>query len=396
MSDVPTRLLRETLRTRLTPASSSGCIDTETLAAWSDDTLSAREREAAESHAAGCGRCQALLAAMARTTPPAPRRAWWRSPAVGWLIPLTAAAVAVGVWINIPTPRLGPSAASAPHAVDSTSPTAGPANRSSGQTSAQRPSVTSALPSVSDDRAAESKTAARATVPPPPPAAVAPQREARADERHAAAAADASRRAFRYPTPAEVAPMDARDTAPATSSAKPVPAPPAPPQSAAAQAAPGSNAAAAPIAAPKPSPRSSGVSDRAASRLRAETLAKASLIPSEIVSPNVKVRWRIPAAGSVDRSIDGGMTWQTQSTGVPATLTAGTAPSPTICWLVGPGGIIVLSTDGRTWQRVPFPEAIDLASIRASDEVNATVTTADGRTFVTTDGGKTWRLSGAL
>jgi hypothetical protein len=385
MSDVPTRLLRETLRARLTPASSSGCIDTETLAAWSDDTLSAREREAAESHAAGCARCQALLAAMARTTPPAPRRAWWRSPAVGWLIPLTAAAVTVGVWINIPTPRLGPSAASAPHAVDSTSPIAGPANRSSGQTSAQRPSVTSALPSVSDDRAAESKTAARATAPPPPPAAVAPQREAGADERHAAAAADASRYAYRRATPPEVAPM-----------AKPVPAPPAPPQSAAAQAAPGSNAAAAPIEAPKPSLSSSGVSDRAASRLRAETLAKASLIPSEIVSPNVKVRWRILTAGRVDRSIDGGMTWQTQSTGVPATLTAGTAPSPTICWLVGPAGIIVLSTDGRTWQRVPFPEAIDLTSIRASDEVNATVTTADGRTFVTTDGGKTWRLSGVL
>ena len=391
MNDVPTRLLRETLCTRLTPASSSGCIDTETLAAWSDDTLSAREREAAESHAAGCARCQALLAAMARTTPPAPRRAWWRSPAVGWLIPLTAAAVAVAVWINLPAARLGTPAARAPHAADAAPPIAGSAARSAAQT----PAATSARPSA-DDRAAESKTAARATVPPPPPAAVAPQREARADERHAAAAADASRRAFRRATPAEVAPMDARDTAPATSSAKPVPAPSAPPQSAAAQAAPGSNAAAAPIAAPKPSLRSSGLSDRAASRVRAETLAKASLIPSEIVSPNVKVRWRILTAGSVARSIDGGMTWQMQSTGVPATLTVGTAPSPTICWLVGPGGIIVLSTDGRTWQRVPFPDAIDVTSIRASDEVNATVTTADGRTFITTDGGKTWRLSGAL
>jgi photosystem II stability/assembly factor-like uncharacterized protein len=138
------------------------------------------------------------------------------------------------------------------------------------------------------------------------------------------------------------------------------------------------------------------LSDRVASRVRAEALAKESVTPPEILSPNVKVRWRILTGGSVARSIDGGMIWQTQSTGVPATLTAGTAPSPTICWLVGQGGIIVLSTDGRTWQRLPFPEAIDLTSIRASDEVNATVTTADGRTFITTDGGKTWRLSGAL
>jgi photosystem II stability/assembly factor-like uncharacterized protein len=51
-----------------------------------------------------------------------------------------------------------------------------------------------------------------------------------------------------------------------------------------------------------------------------------------------------------------------------------------------------LSTDGRTWQRVAFPESVDLVSIRASDGVNATVTAADGRTFTTTDGGRTWRL----
>jgi photosystem II stability/assembly factor-like uncharacterized protein len=90
------------------------------------------------------------------------------------------------------------------------------------------------------------------------------------------------------------------------------------------------------------------------------------------------------------------MTWQTQSTGIPTALTAGIAPSPTTCWLVGPGGIIVLSTDGLTWQRVPFREGMDLTSIRASDAVNATVLTADGRTFITTDGGKTWRLSGGF
>src|SRR5258708_26298161 len=77
MSDVPTRLLRETLRTPLTPASTPGCMDTETLAAWSDDALSAREREAVESHAAVCARCQALLAAMARTT------THWRHSAAG-------------------------------------------------------------------------------------------------------------------------------------------------------------------------------------------------------------------------------------------------------------------------------------------------------------------------
>jgi photosystem II stability/assembly factor-like uncharacterized protein len=130
--------------------------------------------------------------------------------------------------------------------------------------------------------------------------------------------------------------------------------------------------------------------------LRAEALATPSLMPTDIVSPNGTVRWRILTGGGVARSSDGGMTWQTQSTSIPTALTAGTAPSPTTCWLVGPGGIIVLSTDGRTWQRVPFREGVDLTSIRASDAMNATVLTADGRTFITTDGGKTWRLSGGF
>ena len=117
----------------------------------------------------------------------------------------------------------------------------------------------------------------------------------------------------------------------------------------------------------------------------------ASEVTTVIVSPDSSVRWRIAGGSEVERTIDGGRTWEIQSTGVPATPTSGAAPSPTICWLVGPGGIVVLSTDGRTWRRVQFPEAIDLTSIRASDGTNATVTAADGRTFTTVDAGKTWR-----
>src|SRR5437764_5937830 len=102
MSDVPRRLLRETLRRRMSRAPVSGCIDTETLAALSDGALSARERAAAESHASGCARCQALLAAMARTAPPAPPRKWWRTSTVRWLVPLAAGAAAIVVWISMP------------------------------------------------------------------------------------------------------------------------------------------------------------------------------------------------------------------------------------------------------------------------------------------------------
>jgi len=51
---------------------------------------------------------------------------------------------------------------------------------------------------------------------------------------------------------------------------------------------------------------------------------------------------------------------------------------------------VLLSTDGRSWRRLAFPEALDLRSVSATDDQTATVTAADGRSFVTTDGGETW------
>src|SRR5437899_3713075 len=79
------------------------CLDVDTLAAWMDDALGSEERAAAESHVTDCSRCQALLAAMARTTPVAPEsRAWWRRPAFAWALPLTAAATALVIWIATP------------------------------------------------------------------------------------------------------------------------------------------------------------------------------------------------------------------------------------------------------------------------------------------------------
>src|SRR5258706_15365877 len=102
MSEVPTRLLRDTLRARAATSPSRDCLDAETAAAWADGTLNRQERAAVEAHAADCARCQAMIAAMARTAPPTPARSWWRMPARGWLVPLTAAAAALLVYANVP------------------------------------------------------------------------------------------------------------------------------------------------------------------------------------------------------------------------------------------------------------------------------------------------------
>ena len=71
-------------------------------------------------------------------------------------------------------------------------------------------------------------------------------------------------------------------------------------------------------------------------------------------------------------------------------LTAGASPAPSVCWVVGRAAVVLLSTDGRSWRRLAFPEAVDLIAVRAVDATTASVTTADGRTLTTHDGGSTW------
>ena len=91
--------------------------------------------------------------------------------------------------------------------------------------------------------------------------------------------------------------------------------------------------------------------------------AASETVASEIVSPDPAVRWRI-AGSVVQRSTDGGARWDAVPTGVASPLTAGAAPSASVCWVVGRGGVVLLSTDGRTWRRVAFPEMTDLSAVR--------------------------------
>jgi photosystem II stability/assembly factor-like uncharacterized protein len=117
---------------------------------------------------------------------------------------------------------------------------------------------------------------------------------------------------------------------------------------------------------------------------------RSALPETRIASPDSSSVWRIAAAGTVERSTDGGTTWQTQTTGVTAIPTAGASPSSSVCWLVGPGGLVLITIDGRSWQRLAFPEAVDLVSITATDDTTATVTAVDGRTFTTSNRGDAW------
>lgn len=110
-----------------------------------------------------------------------------------------------------------------------------------------------------------------------------------------------------------------------------------------------------------------------------------------ITTPDSKVLWRIAGAGFVERTTDGGATWQGQLPEPDAQLSAGSAPGAKVCWLVGRNGLILLTKDAANWKKIPPPIPADFTLVTAKNVSSATITAADGQKFVTTDGGKKWK-----
>src|SRR5688572_11248991 len=101
------RLLQRSLRRQGEPVTDASCLDAETLAAWADGGLTPGQASLAEVHLAHCARCQATVAAIGRSVPPVvvADRWWQRRWTLGWLVPLTAGAAAVALWIAVPQDR---------------------------------------------------------------------------------------------------------------------------------------------------------------------------------------------------------------------------------------------------------------------------------------------------
>ena len=95
------KLLRESLTADAAAGIGAECPDAALVAGWFDGTLSHAERTSVEAHAATCSRCQATIAALVRTDRPV-ARAWWRAPAVQWLVPVAVVgAASLIVWIGV-------------------------------------------------------------------------------------------------------------------------------------------------------------------------------------------------------------------------------------------------------------------------------------------------------
>ena len=387
MSTPPSRdralehLLRH--RTPAAPAMTPACADPETLAAWIEGGLDAHAMAETERHLSDCARCQAMLAAIVRSEPETPAaESWWPRMHLRWLVPLSAAAAATVLWMVVPAAR-----PDVPVAEPETT-------RARGELGAPAPA---AEPSSTQQEKAERAAPATAS-PSAAPASPAPPvqlgNEAReapssSDQARPGAAADrareetpAERQALAKQTADPLARSDQRRPEALQESVQITGAAPAAEAPRAARAMP-------------PSPAPSAVGGAVA--------GFADSVGPTIPSQDAVVRWRLvgtvppnadmgPAVdGMVERSDDGGATWRRVSTGVLRRFTAGYAPSAAVCWLVGPGGTVVLTTDARTWRQlaVPAPDA-NLTSVEASDASTATVRDTAGRAFRTTDGGATW------
>jgi hypothetical protein len=387
------RLLKQALPGTGAPPSAA-CLDAETLAAWSEGALPGQEAAHVEVHLSTCGRCQAIVAAFVRTEPIAPAVVpLWQRSSVRWLIPLAAAAAAV-VWFVLP-----------------------------------RPEIATTLPQVT--RVEPSATAPAAQAAPLATPLVA------AADRPAAAASSRP-----------VEPRPQRPALPTVAEAKAQPAPVSPPARAATQLAAPPPAPELPPPPPPPPasttlpaavgfaggvPPTAGAANRVSAAASEATVLEAIV---EIVAPspamdqlsapaaagagfggrggagaaggrgggrgaatpvvNVPARWRILPSGRVERSTDNGASWTPVVIDPPVTPTGGVAVSSTICWLIGRAGVILRAVDGVHFDRLKFPETVDLASIRSTGAAQATVTALDGRVFVSEDGGLTWRLQGFL
>jgi hypothetical protein len=333
-------------------------LDPERLAAFMEGSVTSRERAQIERHAADCPDCMQQLAVMARTAGigAAPALAPAVARFMRWAVPAAVAATALAVWVNVDdAPRERPA-----------------------PVTSQRP----AAPQVAEkdargsDVPAEERAAAVAPLTRPAEEAKQVPLEPMMPRRRADGVGTA--KATEAPLPARDAPAELAGAAAANTDAY-------------ATGAAAASSPAPPVAAPLEGPQPLAETVQTERRESAARSFADASAPIEIRSPDTARRWRVRGR-VLERSLDGGRTWQVRSPALTVDALAGSAPSADVAWLVGRAGTVLRTTDGQQWARVPFPDTADLTAILAVSALEATVTTADGRRFRTRDGGLTWAL----
>ena len=357
------------------------CLDAETLAAYAEGGLSEPARADAEAHMGNCARCQSVMAAIVTSAgeveqapAQAPGRSWWPFD-LRWLMPLAGAAAALVLWMVVPAS--GPSW----RAVRSRR----------ARVSRIEPAPTRSSPRLRGPhgmsrrlRLLRHPTALRQWRPFPPrlepPRKRRPRRlpvgwprgriDGRARWRTLPSHVNEERRRQEADQLAKV--EDRATPAAGLTSAAPA----APRESR-------GDEANRPASAPPPAAiEAFGTTD-----LRRSAPAGAR---TELRSLDPAVRWRLAEPGIIERSTNAGASWDWFDTGVRMPLSAGACPSASACWVVGNAGLVLLTTDARTWRPLTPPSSEDLVAVDATDAAAAVVRAAGGQRFRTTDAGATW------
>lgn len=435
-------------------SSAAACPDAEILAAYAERGLNAEETAKWEGHFSTCSRCRKILRVLdaSADTPLAdkevarlgemvaaatsgaagaqtpsrlawPRLSDWR---VRWLAPALGVAAVLLVFLVFRKNWPGAEPVQTPVLV-ALAPKQEPLPPASLQgvppSSAARPEQPQALRAQQADRLSSQN--ALSAAPSNLPADEAAKRKApstgvsestseagnelQADKRLGATQAEREEiPRFAPPAPSIT---ENRTEAPPPAPAAPPPPPKAAPNMAATQAVqldarPNTKQTAAGQAQPAPSAGGAQARAQASSEgaVAAKKQAFALAAPLQQVSALLKAPlgstvWRAGAAGKIERSVDGGVTWAMQPSPSQEDWLAGSAISDSVCWLVGRQGAIARTVDGEHWELVPPPLQAtgangtlpDWTGIAATDAQNATITGGDGRRFTTSDGGGTWR-----
>jgi hypothetical protein len=409
------------------------CPGPDILAAYFERSLDVDETAHVERHLSECARCREQLAALGRAEEAAaapavqaprrqPRASWlwdWR-----WLAPVASVLILAAVWATRRPEftRIAEPPTPAPAEVATPQPAlqSPPQDKQLSQPSRLVAPAPSAVPAPSKAAPAASSREANskirvdsriATSPPPPTPAAAGENTIIAGNQPLPARSFASRDTLSKKTvaPRKTSAEQTADAALASTSqsvavesaAPAVEAPQAPPASGAPMVAGtrrgngvgiagGVAAGAVVVDSAKAKQQRVATNGRQAQAEILTATEEQRAASFTVRTPDKSALWRIGNAGFIERSVDGGRTWNGTLPKQNAHYTAGSAPNAKVCWLVGNDGIILLTQDAANWQTLPPPVQANFVAVAARDAWTATVTTADSRKFRTTNQGETW------
>jgi hypothetical protein len=409
------------VRARLQQPAAGPHPDANLLAAFVENTLTPRERAELMQHLAHCAECRAVagFALPEPETPPVPlpadQRIWARWTMMRW-VTLAASATVIAIAVLVLRPREPQMRAAFPK-VTETSPAV---------SAAPAPPAEPALETGKEAGKSEAAGRAQDQLKKAAPAAEPKKAEEEVASRldlEQVAPSDKEERVLapprvNAPAPAAVGGLQQQQRAEGPSPNQVlnqqnqrfvanVPAPAAAPMITAAGNQPPPKPAPTAVSgevAPAPAAKTAAAKAKAApDELFALQRARSDAVPRQALAARLEApsfRWTIAGVGKIARSLDNGRTWDEVSVAKGVVLRAIFAEREDV-WVGGAAGALYHSTDvGMHWTRVrPTSNGVeltaDVARIEFTDASHGTVTTVAGDQWATSDGGKTWSVTGA-